>query len=103
MFFILKSLSFSLDSLNNSLLIRLTINELKKDFPFPVNTEYKDTLTKTAFNFDFYNNGRLILSDYNSMRNMMVRNNEPDETALRIYADTIDMKQHNDMFFEIPF
>lgn len=98
-----KNMSFSLDSLNNSLLIRLTINELKKDFPFPVNTEYKDTLTNTAFNFDFYNNGRLILSDYNSMRNRMEWKDGFDETVLRMHADTIDMKYHNDMLFEIPF
>ena len=41
-----KNISFTIDSLNNVLYINLTTNALK-DFPFPINKKYNDTLFKT--------------------------------------------------------
>jgi hypothetical protein len=98
-----KNMAFSLDSLGNNLLIHLTINELGKNFPFPVNKEYNDTLTKTAFNFDFFCGGKPLLSDYNFLQGTLHWNRIPENTELHMLSDTINLKLYNDLFIEVPF
>ena len=63
-----NNISFSLDSIDNDLYITLSIKKLK-NFPFPVNTQYKDTLYKTAFTFTVYCNNKIIQSDYRLLKN----------------------------------
>ncbi len=102
-FFHRKNMSFSIDSLNNKLFIHLTINELQKAFPFPVNTKYKDTLTKTAFNFDFYHNGKPVLSDYKLLKATLLWNKECTMSGLNLHCDTIDLRVRNELLLEVPY
>src|SRR6476620_9769125 len=57
----------TLDSADHTLRLKLHINR-PKNFPFPINKKYKDTLSKTAFHFDFYFNGLPIRSDYKKIK-----------------------------------
>ncbi len=99
-----KNMSFSIDSLNKTLYLKLTINGLK-DFPFPVNQKYKDTLFKTAFNFDFYCENKIILSDYPNLKNTFLYqyNNSSTPNNLSISSDTIDLRKSNEIQIQIPF
>jgi hypothetical protein len=98
-----KNVSFSIDSLNNRLFLRLTINQLSKEFPFPVNTKYKDTLTKTAFNFDFYSNGKLILSDYKFLQASLRWSHERPMNGLNLHSDTVNLINYNNILVELPY
>ena len=57
-FFNKKNTTLTIDTINNLLIVRLTLNAMR-DLPYPINTKDKDTLTETAFNFDFYCNGSI--------------------------------------------
>ena len=98
-----KHITFTLDSMSSTLYINLSINELKHSL-FPVNKEYKDTLFKTVFNFDFYNNGKLITSDYKNLHNPGW---EKDTSAagnfLGISTDTMRMNQPQSISIQVPF
>lgn len=98
-----KNMSFTLDSINNSLIIRLTINELPKTFPFPVNSQFQDTLTKTAFNFEFYSNGKPVLSDYKFLQATLQWKQEQRMSGLSLCSDTIDLRSSNDICIELPY
>jgi hypothetical protein len=99
-----KNISFSLDSLNNELFIKLTIKELK-DFPFPINKQYNDTLTKTAFTFNMYFNNKIIQSDYHLLKNTFKYLHDSSSTArnLSFSTDTVDLKGTNELRVKIPF
>lgn len=103
-FFNKKNMSFSIDSLNNTLFIHLTINQIK-DLPFPVNSTHNDTLTNTAFHFDLYSNGKLISSDYCSLKNTLSWRNDSSQTSheLSLLSDTINLMSSNNLTIEIPF
>lgn len=103
-FFNEKNISFSIDSLNNSLYIKLTIKALK-DFPFPVNKQSKDTLFKTAFNFVFYCDNRIIVSDYPVLKNTFRYFKDTLSTAknMNFSTDTVDLRNSNDLQIQIPF
>lgn len=103
-FFNRKNISFSLDSLNNNLLVLLKINELK-NFPFPINQQYKDTLFKTAFVFDFYYNNKIIISDYRPLKNTFryFKDTLPTSEDLRFITDTVNLRNYNELQFQIPF
>ncbi len=92
--------------MNNKLYIQLNfkIDDLKK-FPFPINTKYNDTLFKTAFNFDFFNNGQLIFSNYCSLKNTLrwVTDSSNLRNRLHISSDTINLQNDNNLQIEIPF
>ncbi|MDQ3046806.1 MAG: hypothetical protein M3R27_04595 [Bacteroidota bacterium] len=98
-----KNIAFSIDSLDKQLYIKLTIKSLK-NFPFPVNTKYKDTLCKTAFRFDFYNNNKDIPSEYPALLNTMEWQQDTTERAgfLSISTDTIDLRTTNELKVRIP-
>ncbi len=102
-FFTEKNISFSIDSMDHQLYIKLTIKSLK-NFPFPVNTKYKDTLCKTAFRFDFYNNNKDIPSEYPALLNTMEWQNDSSDRAdfLSISTDTIDLRTTNELKIRIP-
>ena len=98
-----KNIAFSMDSLNNKLFIRLTLNGLPKNFPFPVNTKFHDTLTSTAFNFDFYSNGKRVLSDYKFLQATLQWKQAHRMDELGFSSDTIDLLRGNDISIEIPY
>ena len=52
-FFKDEYITLTVDSLDNTLYFSLSI-KANNNIPYPINTTYKDTLTRTAFNFDFY-------------------------------------------------
>ncbi|MGZ4057028.1 MAG: hypothetical protein ACXVPU_07000 [Bacteroidia bacterium] len=99
-----KNISFSIDSMNNVLLISLKIDALK-NCPFPINKLYNDTLSKTAFNFDFYYNNKIIQTDYRKIKNTLHWFNDTTATALNLSlsTDTIDLKTSNTVYLSIPF
>lgn len=103
-FFNEKNTSFSIDSLNNTLRIKLIINELR-NFPFPISQKYKDTLFKTAFNFDLYCKGKIIVSDYPIMKNTFryFKDTLPSANNLSFSTDTVDLRRSNELQLSIPF
>lgn len=102
-FFNAKNISFSIDSLDNKVYIKLTINELT-NFPFPVNKKYKDTLFKTAFNFTFYSNNKIIISDYPVLKNSFrfFKDTLPSAANLSVSTDTVDLRESNTLWIPIP-
>ena len=96
--------SFFIDSINNNLRVNVKIKEFK-NFPFPINTTYLDTLVKTAFTFDFYCDNKLIQSDYRIMKNTFRYFKDTSKSAknLTVPSDTINLKKENDILFELPF
>lgn len=97
-----ENTTLTIDSMNNTLYVHFSIHRLKKDFPFPINRELNDTLTHTAFNFQFYCNGNPVLSDYSGLRNTLRFKKAVPNTELIINLDTIDIKRNQDLFFEMP-
>lgn len=99
-----NNISFSIDSLNNILFAKLSIKELK-NFPFPINSQYHDTLFKTAFTFDFYCNNKIITSDYHIFKNTFRYYTDTLSTAknLSLTTDTIDLRKANELQIQIPF
>ncbi|MDO9187759.1 MAG: hypothetical protein Q7W13_17255 [Bacteroidia bacterium] len=103
-FFNEKNISFSIDSLNNVLYVNLTVNDLK-NFPFPVDRKSKDTLFKTAFNFVFYCDNKIIVSDYPVMKNTFRYFIDTLASAnnMSFSTDTVDLRNSNDLQIQIPF
>ncbi len=103
-FFNKNNISFSIDSLKKTLYIKLTINGLK-DFPFPINKEYNDTLFKTVFDFNFYCDGKIIVSDYPNLKNTFsyFKNTSAGAEELSISSDTVDLRKYNELQILIPF
>lgn len=99
-----NNISFSIDSLNNMLFVKLNIKELR-NFPFPINSDYQDTLFKTAFTFDFYCNNKIITSDYRIFKNTFHYYNDTLSTAknLSLSTDTVDLRKANELQIQIPF
>lgn len=96
--------SLTLDSINNVLLINLTIKNTNK-IQFPVNRQYNDTLTHTAFNFDFIHNGNIIMSDYSSLKNTLRWENDTsaNKDLLKIITDTSDLAEGYFFSFKLPY
>jgi hypothetical protein len=103
-FFNEKNITFSVDSFDNMLRVDLTISALK-NCPFPINKLYNDTLSKAAFNFDFYNNGKIIQTDYCQIKNTLRWFTDTSSTALNlsVLTDTVDLKMDNPINIQIPF
>ncbi|HLC83795.1 MAG TPA: hypothetical protein VJI69_08185 [Bacteroidia bacterium] len=99
-----KNTSLTIDSLNNLLIIKLTLNPMR-DLPFPIDMKDKDTLTQTAFNFDFYSNDKIILSDYKKYKNSLRWQIDSSETCnnLSFVSDTLYMTASNEIIYEIPY
>ncbi len=99
-----KTTKFQLDSVDKTLIINLDLFSLK-NIGFPINREFKDTLTKTVFNFEFYNNGKLISSEYNKLKNTLRWINDSTDRVnqLIIQTDAIDFKYGNNVSFKLPF
>ena len=99
-----KNTSLTIDTINNLMIVRLIVNPAKK-LPYPINTKDKDTLDQTAFNFDFYQNGKIILSDYKKNKNTLRWQTDSSETSnyLRFVSDTLYLTTSNEITFEIPF
>ena len=96
--------SLTLDSINNVLLINLTIKNTNK-IQFPVNRQYNDTLTHTAFNFDFIHNGNIIMSDYSSLKNTLrwEKDTSVNNDLLRITTDTSDLTEGYSFSLKLPY
>ncbi len=99
-----KKFSVSIDSLGNFLNLRIYIDGFK-DLPFPINQKYKDTLCKTAFNFDFYSDNKIIKSDYKTYQNTFryFKDTSIRAGTLHLLSDTINLKNSKDLSFQIPF
>lgn len=97
-----ENTALTIDSMNNTLYVHFGIHRLKKNFPFPINRELNDTLTHTAFCFQFYCNGKPVLSDYNGLRRTLRFNKAIPDTELTVNLDTLDIKSNQDLFFEMP-
>ncbi|MCW3071532.1 MAG: hypothetical protein JWO44_1422 [Bacteroidetes bacterium] len=93
----------SLDSVNHTLFITIAIN-LPKNFAFPLNKKYGDTLTKTAFDLTFYFNGQAIKSDYVKTHSFNWNDDSPAAPGiLSISSDTTDLRGSQELQFQIPF
>lgn len=99
-----KNTSLTIDTLNNSLIVKLTLNGMK-DLPYPIDKKDKDTLNETAFNFDFYFNGKIIQSDYRKNNNTLRWQKDTSQTAnnLNFVSDTLYLSVINEIVYEIPF
>lgn len=98
-----KNIAFSLDSLNKTVYIKLTIKGLKH-FPFPVSKECGDTLFNTAFNFDFYYHNKIIDSEYPALKNSFRYFNKEvtSEKKLSLSTDTVDLRKSKELQFQVP-
>ncbi|HEY0030457.1 MAG TPA: hypothetical protein VGC65_06845 [Bacteroidia bacterium] len=98
-----KNIAVHIDSLDNTLYFNFTLKQLG-NLPFPQNTQYKDTLSKTAFRFDLYHNNKIVSSDYQLLKNTMRWITDSSTTASNIcfVSDTINLKQENTIQFQIP-
>ncbi len=96
--------SLTIDTLNNMLSIKLTLNAVNK-LPLPVDKKDKDTLYNTAFNFDFYCNNQLITTDYKKNQNTIRWKTDSSQAAniLNFCSDTICIGAQNEIVYEIPF
>lgn len=103
-FFNKKNTTLTIDTLNNSLLIKLDLNPMR-DLPFPIDKKDKDTLSQTAFNFEFYSNGKIILSEYKKNKNTVRWLIDSSETRsnLSLTSDTFSLLSSNHIIYEIPF
>lgn len=103
-FFNTNNITFSIDTAHSTLFVKFKLSSLK-NFPFPIVTKYKDTLTRTAFNFEFYSNNKVILSDYRIFKNTFRYYHDTLPTArdLKVSTDTINLKNDNELEFKIPF
>jgi len=96
-----KNIVFTIDSLNNILKFSLSINPLT--IAFPIHAPFNDTLSKTAFYFEFYNNGKCIPSDYAELqKTLRWKNDSLKQLDLKIISDTLDLKQGASFVFELP-
>lgn len=97
-------MELKIDTLNNLLIVILNLNPMG-DFPFPIDNKDKDTLHQTAFNFDFYLNGEIILSDYKKNKNTLRWLTDSSETTshLSLTSDTLSLLSSNQIIYEIPF
>lgn len=102
-FFNDKYTSISLDSIGNTLYVSLNISA-SKNIPYPVNSEFKDTLTRTAFNFEFYSDGQLIRSDYKGINNTLhwKKDTTISKNDLIVTTDTIDLEEGSLISFKLP-
>lgn len=96
-------ITLTVDSLDNTLYFSLSI-KANNNIPYPINTTYKDTLTRTAFNFDFYYNNQLLTSDYKSINNTLRWKTDTTETKnkLCVISDTTDFEDGNSISFKMP-
>jgi hypothetical protein len=99
-----KNTTLTIDTLNNLLIIKLVLNPMM-DIPYPIDKKDKDTLNQTAFNFDFYSNGKIILSDYKKNKNSLRWQVDSSETSnqLTFASDTLYMTTFNEIVYEVPF
>ncbi|CAN5463921.1 hypothetical protein BH10BAC1_BH10BAC1_20480 [soil metagenome] len=99
-----QNTTLSIDTCNNRMIIQLDLNKIK-DFPFPINKTDKDTLFNTAFNFDFYFNNQLILTDYKKNKNTIRWQTDSSKTAnaLSFISDTVCLITNNQFIYEVPF
>lgn len=76
-----------------------------KDLPYPKGEKDHDTLNQTAFVFDFYCDGKIILSDYKKYKRTERWQVDSSEKAsqLSIVSDTMHLSYPNNITFEIPF
>ena len=93
-----KNVAFSINSMNNMLLINMEIDALK-NCPFPINQQYKDTLANTFFHFDFYCNGKIIQTDYRQLQNTgnWFTDSSATKSDLSISTDTVNLKTKNQL------
>ncbi|MCW3104924.1 MAG: hypothetical protein JWO09_3364 [Bacteroidetes bacterium] len=97
-----RCFTLTLDSADHTLFLKLNIN-LPKDFAFPVNKKYGDKLTKTAFDFSFYFNGKMIASDYAGADSPDRNTESPATGTLSFSSDTVDLRTMQSLQFRIPF
>lgn len=100
-FFNKKTTELLIDSLDKNLYIQLNFRDCS-GLPFPINSEYHDTLTKTAFHLDFYSNNKLIESEYVSFLDKMQWKSAYSDSCLRLKTDTVDLKYANNQFIQVP-
>ncbi len=101
-FFNDKNILLTIDSVDHLVYFTLNIKGFKK-FPFPINPQYKDTLTNTSFIFDFYYQGKPLLTDYIPLQNSAWETDSSRNIDhLSIYSDTTDLKSSGPINFQIP-
>jgi hypothetical protein len=100
-------IKLSIDTFRNSLMVKLTVNTNKKEFPFP--TDKGTKLSGTAFRFELFHNGQPVQG---AGLPVYARNNRIFYTygynqwlgeSLDYYSDTIDLQLQPSVTFEIPF
>ncbi len=101
-FLLPENINFRIDSLHRQLNFLFALKNLKINYP--INKQYNDTLYKTAFVFEFYNNGKIIESDYNYFKNTLCWKIDSLNTSkkLHVVSDTVNLKQGCSIAFKLP-
>lgn len=99
-----KNIGLQLDSGNYMLFVSLDLH-LSKEFPFPIQPEYHDTLRNTAFEFEFLEDGKPVLSDYNRLQKTLIWQEDSLKglQPLRWISDTVDIEFPTSITFKIPY
>jgi len=104
-----SGITLTIDSTDRTL--QLSLNFVSpKNIPFPIDKNYKDTLSATAFKFEFYNNGKLVSLD----RAVVCPSNgylsegrnyfgKEIFSQLEFASDTIDLKETTSLGMYVPF
>ncbi|MFL5764604.1 MAG: hypothetical protein ACJ77K_11735 [Bacteroidia bacterium] len=95
--------SITITMVGNDLSFTFTFKKMDR-LPFPVNGNYHDTLSKTAFYFQLRQNFDPLHSDYGLMQNTRTWSHDSSETATYIdfYSDTVDLKNETSISFGFP-
>lgn len=98
-----KNIGFQLDTGANTLQVTLELH-LQNNFPFPINQPYKDTLRNTAFEFEFLENGKPILSDYPRLQQSLQWKSDSSKAALPLLhvCDTLSLQNTSSVSFSMP-
>lgn len=94
-----KQVRLAIDTFMRTLDISL-IYDFPKNTPFPINRQFSDTLTETAFLFELKADGQTILSDY--IRNEHMLGINLAEKPMRFVTDTMDLASPGTAGISIP-
>jgi hypothetical protein len=97
-----KYLSFTIDSLENSIIIKLNLKG-NNACAIPINKR-GDTLFGTAFHFDFYSGNKIIESEFSKYKRTNYWKEDTLTTAnnLSFVSDTIYLNSSNELIYEFP-
>jgi hypothetical protein len=97
------NISITINKIGNDLSFSFAFRNLER-LPFPINKQYRDTLSKTSFSFELLQNGQLLNSDYGLLQGTRIWSRDSSKTATNLcfHSDTVDLAQDPSVSFGFP-